>query len=147
MLPGGCVAQDDGIEGAVLTVHGNHAVGDGGVVVNGIAGMQDLGVGADADLHVAPDDDVALLALMGHQLDILVLGFGPVLHLHVKRQCDPVAEVSSQVVADHVVGFLNPLAFALSGQVVGAELGAFAFQQIRHIHPEDQGAAVKEGNA
>ena len=146
-LTGGGVRQDEGVEGAVLAADGDHAVGGGGIIVDGVTGVQDLGPSADLDLHLAPDDDVALLALMGDQLDVLILGTGAVLHLHVQGQGDAVAEIGGQVVADHVVGLLDAPALALTGQVVAAQLGAPALQQVTHINAEAQGAAIEEGDA
>jgi len=108
--------------------------------------MEDLGLAADLDLHVAPDDNVALLALVGDQLDILMLRTGAVFDLHVQGQGNTVAEAGGQVVADHVMGFLDALAFASAGQGTGAELGAAALQQVAHVHAKNQHAAVQEGN-
>ena len=146
-LTGGGVAQDDGIEGAVFTADGDHAVGGGGIVVNGIAGVEDLRAAADLNFQMAADDDVTFLTLVGDQLDILVFRTLTVFGLHIKRKGDTVAEVCGQVVADHMVGFLDALAFTLAGQVVGAQLGAAAFQQVTHVNAEAQGTAVQEGDA
>ena len=135
-LTGSGVRQNDGIEGAILTADGDHAVGRGGIVVDGVAGVEDLTMAADLDLHVAPDDDIALLTLVGHQFDIFIFRAFPVLDLHVQRQGDTVAEAGGQIVAHHVVRFLDALAFAFAGQGVGAKLGAAAFQQIAEVHAE-----------
>ena len=144
LLPftGGRIAQNDGIEGAVLAVHGYHTVGLGRIVVNGVAGVQDLRMVADLDLQVTTDHDVALLALVGDQLNGLIFRAGTVLGLHIKRQRDTVAEVCRQVEAQHIVGLFDPLAFSLTGQGIGTQLGAAAFQQVAHIHAEDQYATV-----
>ena len=147
VLTGGRVAQHDGVECTILAVHSGHAVGNGGIVVNGITGPEDFRLAANLDLHLTPDDDVALLTFVGHQFDVFVFCTGAVFDLHVQRQRDAVAEVSSQVVANHMVSFLDTLTFTLSGQSVGTELCAAAFQQVGHIHAEDQHTAVQERDA
>ena len=83
---------------------------------------------------------------MGDQLDVLFC-IGPVLQFHIKRQGDTVAEVSSQVVADHMMGLFDPLALTLTGQSVGLQLGALAFQQVRHINAQNQHATIEECDA
>ena len=138
--------QHDGVEGTVLAVDGDHAVGRGAVVVNAVALVENLAVLTDLNLHVAPDDEVALLAVVGGQLDVLVLRAGAVAKLHVEGQGDAVLEAGGQVVAGHVVGFLDLLAVAGPRQRVGAELGAVALDQVGDVDAEAQGAAVEKGD-
>ena len=146
-LTGSGVAQNDGVKSTVFTVHSDHAVGGGRIVVNTVAGVQHLGVSADLDAHMTPDDDVALLTLVGHQLDILIFRTDSVGDLHVKRQSDTVPEAGGKVEAYHVVCFLDALTVTLTGQGVGTKLGAFALQQVAHVHAEAQCTAVQESDA
>ena len=143
---GRIVRQNDSVERTVLPIHSDHAVGGGRIVVNTVAGVQNFRMESDLDLHVTADHDVTFLTLVGHQLDILVLGAFLVFQLHVQRQGDTVAEVRCQVVADHVVGFFDPLSISLTGQGIGTQLGAAALQQVRKVHAEDQHTPVQKGN-
>ena len=56
--------EHDGVKVAVLAVGGQQAVGRGGVIVDRVAGAEDLGVIAQLDLQMAADDDVQLLAFV-----------------------------------------------------------------------------------
>ena len=90
------------------------------------------------------DDDIALLPFMGGQLDILLLRFRAVGRLHIQGLRDPVAEGSRHVVIDHVVGFLNALAFAPPGNGKGVQVRAGTLDDVSDVDAEGQGAAVQE---
>ena len=102
---------------------------------------------SDPDLHLTGNDHIALLTFMAGQLDDLGFCAGVVLQLHVQRQGNTVTEVGSQVVANHTVAGIDALTLTLTGQVVRAQLGAAAFQQVAHVNAEAQGTAVQESNA
>ena len=137
--------ENHGVEFAVFPAHGNHAMGRAGIVIDGVAGPQDLAVGAHLNLEVPADDQVEFLALVGGQRDILALGGFVVFRQGVQRVGDAVFEGGSHVVIGHAVGLLNALAFPRPGQVKGAQGGAAALDQIGDVHAEGQGAAIEEG--
>ena len=99
---------------------------------------------AHLHLQLALDDDIALLALMGRQLDIFLFRLGAPGRLHVQRFRDPVPEGRRHVVIHHVVGFLDPLPFSPSGQGKGIQVRAGTFNNIADINAESQRAAVQE---
>ena len=146
-LTGSGVAQNDGIECAILAVHSDHAVGRGRIVVDAVSGMEHFRLLTDLDAHMAANDDVTFLSLVGDQLNILILRTRAVADLHIQWQGNTVAEACGQVKAHHMVCLLNPLSLTLAGQCIGAQLGAAAFQQVGHIHAEAESAAVQERNA
>ena len=143
----GCrIAQNDGIESAILTFNGNHTVRNGGIIVNTVTGVENLGLTADLDAHMTADDNVTFLPLMGSQINVRILCTAAVRQLHIKRQRNAVAEVRSQVVAHHMVCLFDPLAFSPTGQCIGPQLGTVTFQQVAHVNTEAQSTAVKERN-
>ena len=152
LLPGGeglglllAAAQDDGVEHAVPAAGGHQAVGRGGVVVDDVAGVEDLDVLPHLDLQLAGEDDVALLALVGGALDGLQLGLLAVLGHHVQGLRHTVFEPGGHVVVGHAVGVLHVLALPRPGEGVVAQAGAGALHNVRHVHAEGLGAAVDEG--
>ena len=99
---------------------------------------------AHLDLQLAFDDDIALLPLVGGQLDILLLSLRAVGRLHIQGLRDPVPEGARHVVVHHVVRFFNPLAFALAGHGEGVQVRAGTFDDVADVDAERQRAAVQE---
>ena len=139
-----CRVKNDRVEDAVASAHCYHAVGRAAVVVDAVAGAQDLAVLADLHLEASVDDDIDLLPVVLGQVDGTVLR-GFVIHTaHVKGLCDPVLERVCQVVVGHAVcaGYL--LSVARTCQRVGAKVGAVALEDIRHGYFKCVGAPVDE---
>ena len=101
---------------------------------------------ADLQLHMTPDDNVALLPLVGCQVNRATVGIGAEFQLHIQRQRNTVAEAGGQVITDHTVSFLDSLTFALAGEGIGTQLGAVAFQKVAQVNTQNQGAAIQKGD-
>ena len=136
--------EHHGIKLAALAAHGDHAMGRARIVIDGIAGAQDLAVGAHLHLQMAADDQIKLLTLVGGQGDLLALGRFIVLRHGIQRIGDAVLERGSHVVIGHAVGFFDALAVARPGQGVGGQRRAAALDQVGYIDTEGQRAAVQE---
>ena len=136
--------QDDRVEQAVLAVGCDHAVRDGAVIVDAVALVQDLDMLADLHLHAALDDEVAFLPDVAGQLDIGVERAVGILVFHKQGIGDPVLEVRSHVVVDHLVRLLDLLPLARARERVGAELRALALDEVGHVDAEGQRAPVKK---
>ena len=143
---GQCVlgTEHDGVEDAVLAAGGHHAVGDGAVVVDAVALVQQLGVLAHLDLHGAADDQIALLTVVGGELDVGIEGFVAVFVDDQQGIGDSVLEVGGQVVVDHLMGLLDLLTVAVAGDDIGTELGAVALDEVGDVHAEGGGAAIQK---
>ena len=99
---------------------------------------------ADLHLQLAFDDDIALLAFMGGQLDVFLFRVRAVGSLHIQRFRDPVPEGSRHVVVNHVMGFLNPLAFAPPGHGKGVQVRAGTFDNVSDVDAEGKRAAIQK---
>ena len=100
---------------------------------------------AQLHLQIAADDYVALLTLMGGDLDGSELSFGGELGLDIERLGNTVTETVSQVVVGHAVGLLNALSLALAGESVAAEAGCGALDKLRNVNAQSLGAHIEEG--
>ena len=136
--------ENDGVENAASAVHCDHTVGDGGVVVNGVPGVEDLLVFTDLDLQSPFDDDIEFLPFVGGHFDILSGGFFIVFHFHVQRLGDTVLEGGRHVVVGHPVGVVDLLSFALSGDGVAGQGGGLPFDDIGYVNAQRQCAAVNK---
>ena len=136
--------EDDGVELAVLAAHRQQTVGRVGVVVDRVAGAEDLIMGTDLHLQVALEHQVELLALVGRQGDLLPLGSLIVFGLDVQRLGDTVLVGRGHVVVGHAVGLLDALTVACTGQVVGGQRRAGALDQVGHVNAQHLRAAVQE---
>ena len=91
------------------------------------------------------DDDVALLTLVSHKLDVLlVTAIGK---LHIERKRNAVAELCREVEAYHIVRFLDALTAAAASQGVLTELRALTLEKISKVDAEAEGTVVKKGYA
>ena len=115
-----------------------------GIVVDAVPGVQHAHVLAHLHLQLALDHDVAFLSFVSGQLDVFFFRLGAVGRLHVQGLRNPVPEGRRHVVVHHVVGFLNPLSFALAGHREGIQVRAGTFDNVPDVHAERQRAAVKE---
>ena len=137
--------EDDGVEHAVLTAHGDHTVRGVGVVVDGVACAQHLGMLAHLHHELTLNDDIQLLSRVGGQLDILVLGLLGVGGAHEQGLCDTVLEGVGHVVVHHAVSLGDLLSRSCAGDGVGLQLGAVALDDLGDVDVERQGATVDEG--
>ena len=94
--------------------------------------------------QVTGNDDVAFLAGVGSQLDILVLRFLAVGAVHVKRLRDTVQERRRQVVILHSVRLVDPLTFTGSCHRIGPQCRTDAFDNIGYVNTERERAAVNK---
>ena len=142
----GCAGgvQNDGIEDTLLPFHGDHPMGGGGVIVDGVPGVEDLLVFPDLDLQGPFDDDVEFLPFVGGQLDVLPGGLFVIFHFHVQRFGDTVLEGGGHVVVGHPVGVVDLLPFALSGDGVSGQRGGLPFDDVGDVYAQRQRASVNE---
>ena len=137
--------QDHGQEHAVRAFGGDHAVGGGGIVINGIALAQQLHIMAHLHLQRAGQDIVKFLAGVGGGVDGLVLQFGIEGVAHEIRLRNLLAEHGGQVADINALLLGRHLRRTLAGDGVGGQLSAAALHQVDHIHLEGEGALVQEG--
>jgi hypothetical protein len=138
------VGHDDGQEQAVLPVHGDHAVGDGAAVENGVALVQQLLVVADADLERALEHEVELLPGVGRRVDGLVLQVLGILVGDPVGRGQLLAEHRREVLDDDAVLLGRGETLAAARDRVARELGRLAFEQVGQLHAERHGAFVQE---
>ena len=144
-LVGGVIGHNHGQEHTVLPVNGDHTVGGGGLVENGIALAQNLFVVAHLDAHSALNDQIELLTGMGGGMD------GKVLQLLRILIGDPVG--SCQLLAKHRCHILNGNAvlagshqtFSPAGYSIAGQLGAVSLQQVGDFQAKDLGTLVHKG--
>ena len=97
LFPGLLARQDNSQEHAVAAVHGDHTVRCGGVVINGVALFQDLGVLTDLNLQLALQNQVKFLTgVRGEVNGLVLLGCG-IFVSDVVRLCDGIAEFRCQM--------------------------------------------------
>ena len=105
------------------------------------------GMGADLYFNLTTDYDVTFLAFVGDQFNRCGFCTRLIVQLHIQGQGNTVTKISCQIVADHIMCFFNPLAIALTGQGIGAQLGAVALQQVAKVNTKAQGTVIKERDA
>ena len=139
--------HDDGVELALGALGGNHAVGGGGVVVDGIPLVEHLNVVAHLHLHGAFQNDVQLLAHVGGKLDGhlllgLLIGHGDEEGLGrlVFKQGGHV-----QVLKALPPGDGQAVALAVDG--VAGQGGGHALNQVGGVNAKALGALVDKGEA
>ena len=142
-LAGG--VQHDGVEQTVLPADGDHAVGRGGIVIGGVARLQYHRVLAHLHLQLALDDDVALLSLVGGQLDVAVLRARAVHGVDIQRLGDAVPEGGRHVLITHPVRLSDGLPHAPPRDGHGGQIRAGALNDVGHVHIERQRAAIDKG--
>ena len=137
--------HNHGQERAVLAVHGNHAVGGGGFIVDAVTGVEDLLMVAHADPQGALQHQVELVALVGGGGDGLgLLGFGiGIADVVGVRQA--VFEQGRHVLNQNAVLIGGGDALALAGDGVGGQTGAFALQKVCDADAEGQRTLVDKG--
>ena len=143
---GGLVAgvEHDGVKVAVLAVGGQQAVGRGGVIVDRVAGAEDLGVIAQLDLQMAADDDVQLLAFVCGCLHRMELSVGVEYAVDEQRLGHTSAEFVRQSVIGHAVGVVDDAALPGAGEDVAAQTRRHALDKLAHVYGEDLGYRVQE---
>ena len=132
-------------EHAVLAVHRDHAVGQGGIVVDAVAFVQDFRVATDLHLHASLQHQVKFLARVGRQVDRLVLRLFGVFIAHPVGLGLLVPEFWRQV--GNGDAFLPRGGFTLAppGHRIGGQEGVVPFQQLRQFHVEGLRRLVDEG--
>ena len=100
-----------------------------------------------AHLNLQPplDDDVALLPLVGGQLDVAVLRVLIVHGVDIERLGDAVSEGGRHVLIAHAVRLADGLPHAAAGHCHGGQIRAGALYDVGHVHIERQRAAIDEG--
>ena len=137
--------QNHGQEGAVLAVHGDHAVGCGGVVDDAVALVEHLGAVAHAHHQRAADDQVELLAGVGGGVDGLILLLGGIFVLHPVGLGQLVAEHGRKILDGDAVLLGGGQALAPARDGVVGQVGAVTLQQLGHLNAEGLGALVNNG--
>ena len=136
--------EDYGVELAVLSVDGNHAVRRGGAEVDTVSGTQRGAVLAHLNQKVSGNDQVKLLAVVTGQLYVPVLGILVIAALYIERLGNPVLEGIGKVVISHAVGVGDLLTASGSGYGEGLKRGAVTFDDIGYVNAQRQCAAVDE---
>ena len=132
-------------EQAVVAVHGDHTVRGGGVVIDGVALVQDLDVVAHLHLQRAAEDQVEFLAGVRGGVDGLVLLLGVVIVAHPVGLGDLLAELGRQVLNADAALLRGGDAAALARDRVIGKMGAAALEQIRDLNAKCQRTFVDEG--
>ena len=141
-----CVARDDhGAEQAVLAADGDHTVGLGAVVVDAVAGAEDLRVRSDLHLEHTGEHQVELVTGVGGQVDGLglqILGIGI---QHAVWLDELAAEHGGKAGDLDALLAGGQLALAGARDGIAGQAGGGAFQDLGHFHAEGQRALVQEG--
>ena len=136
--------QHKGVKFAVLLLHSDHSVGDGGIVVNAVTGVEDFNVVSHLNLQSTLQNHIAFLTFVAGQFDICVLNHGVIFRKHEQGLCNPVHKGGSHVVVGHAVSLLDDLPLPSPGQGVLSQAGRCTFNNIGNIHTQSQSAAVQE---
>ncbi len=136
--------KDHRQEDAVLPVHGDHAVRQGGVVIDAVAFLQDLGMVADLDLQAAGKHQVEFLSLVGGRMDRLILLLFGIFIANPVRLRHLIPEFRRQVRNGDAFFLRGGFALAAAGHRVGGQESIVAFQQFRQLHVESLGGLVDE---
>ena len=137
--------HDHSQEHAVLTAHGDLAMGGGAFEEDAVPFVQDLLMLPHPDAHGALQHHVKLLAGVGDGVDGLFLQFGVVFVGTPIRSRQLVLEHGRHVLDGDAVLGGGDGALAAAGDGVAGQPGAVALQQLRQLHAEDQRALVHEG--
>ena len=130
------------IKHAVPSVHRDHSVRRGAVVIDRITFGKDLGMLADLHLELSGHYNVAFLSGVGRKLDRLCLRRRVISAGDVERLRDPAAERGREVVVHHSVRLLDTLSLTAPRHRIGAQLRAGALDYIGNIHSECGRCAV-----
>ena len=136
--------EDDRVEGAVAPADGDHTVRRRTVVVDAVAGVQDLAVRADLHEQLPLDHEVTFLPRVGGQFDGLALRLFGIGADHEQGFGDPVAEGVRHIEVGHPVRVGDLLSLAGSGDGAGFQGRAVPLDDVGDVDRERTGAAVEE---
>ena len=120
-------------------------MGLGGVVIDAVAGAQNLPVRSDLHLELTGNNDIAFLALVAGQFNVLILRLLGIGGVYVQRLGDSVFELRGEVIVHHAVRLLYPLPHAVSGHGVAGKTGARTLDNIGNVNIQNQRPAVNKG--
>ncbi|KUK49380.1 MAG: hypothetical protein XD74_0050 [Actinobacteria bacterium 66_15] len=116
-----------------------------GVVVDGVAGAEVLGVVLEGEAEPPADHVIELLAGVTREMDRLVLGAGDVGRGHHERLGLLVLEGGRHMAVLEALTALDRQSFARTHHRVAREVRVLARQEFDHVHAEPLGRAVEEG--
>ncbi len=135
----------DGVKGAILSFHRDHAVRGAAIVIDAVAGMQNFHVTAHLHFERALDHDIALLPGVGSELDLLVLRGFVIYAAHEQGFRDPVLEGVGKVVIGHTVRLRDLLTVSYASDDIRVQHGGIPLDDIRHVYAERFRTAINEG--
>ena len=137
--------ENDGVEGAILAAGCDHTVGCFTVVIDAVAGAENLAVLADLNHELSFDNDITFLTRVGGQLNVLVRGVFVVVDLNEQGFGNTVSEIVCHIVVGHAVCAGDLLRRAAAGHGIGAQLGAVSLNDIGYVDLESHGTAIDKG--
>ena len=143
----GCTGwvEDYGIELTILSSHGNHSMGNGGVEVTGVPRVEGGFMFPHLNKKFTGNTDIEFLSVMACQLDIIVFSLFLVLTLDIQRFCDSSFERVGQVEICHSIGGRYLLAFPTSCDGNTFQFRAVSLDDISYIHSKSQSTTIDEG--
>ena len=139
--------QHNGVELALLPIHGNHAVGGARVVIDRVPFAEHFNVAAHLHLHGAFEDDVQFLAGMGGELDGHILLGLLIGHGDKEGFGSLVLEQGGHVQVFEALAPGDGQAVSLAVDRIAGQGGGHALDQIGGVNAEALGALVDEGEA
>ena len=137
--------HDHGQEHTILAFDGDHAMGGGGLIEDGVAFVEDFLVLANADTQGTLQNQVEFLTVVGDGVDGLVLKFLIIFISNIVGGSQLPAEHGSHVLDGDAILAGGGQTLALTGDGVTGQLCAVAFQKNGNFNAKSLGALVHKG--